>query len=179
MPPKTRLYDLDVEDRIEQALTDLHKVLYRGQNPNVARTAREYFVDKYKLRRRFLGITTGEKRPPSHRKLTDVQEASIIEIIRRSDESGVPTRQRSIPQIANTILKKAHGKKRGPAPIVGINWARKFEKRHPEIYQRKIKPLDIDREMLQPDAYEQQVANHLASRDMLGAPSFEHHATPG
>ena len=135
MAPEARCYNRSEPERLEQALAYLQSQKRSGIHANVSSAARDWYLDRQKLRRRFLGITTGERRPPPHKKLSDTQEASLIEIVKRSDLAGLPILASALPALANNILKKAHGKKRGPAPKVGICWSRRFKSRHTEVFE--------------------------------------------
>ena len=112
MAPEARRYNKSESERLEQALAYLHDQQQSGKRANVTSAARDWYLDRYKLRRHFLGITTGEKRPSPNKKLSNTQEASLIEVVQRSDLAGVPIRDSALPALSYNNLTKADGKKR-------------------------------------------------------------------
>jgi hypothetical protein len=47
--------------------------------------------------------------------------------------------------VANSILARNHHEPHTPPPFIGLDWSRRFLKRHSEYIKRKLKPLIHDR----------------------------------
>ena len=73
------------------------------------------------------------------RKLTDLEESTIVEHILDLDSKGFPPRLSGVEDMANRLLTTRD------AGRVGVNWARTFVKRHPELTTRFNRKYDYQR----------------------------------
>jgi hypothetical protein len=104
-------------------------------------------VNYHTLYRRQDGIQSQRDSIPNSRKLSNLEEQTIIQFILDLDSRGFPSRLHFIEEIANSLLAD-----RDASPV-GKRWAHNFVKRQPELkthifrrynYQRaKCEDLDI------------------------------------
>jgi len=132
-----------VESRIQEAIAVL---LQKGEeNPNLAAAAREFNLPPQRLRARWNGRESKEKRVPVNRKLTEEEELAVCQYLDRLDHIGTSARLHMITTCANAILLHAQEDPSIPTPVVSEHWARRFLTRHPEYHIRKQYTLDADR----------------------------------
>jgi len=132
-----------VESRIQEAIAVL---LQKGEeNPNLAAAAREFNLPPQRLRARWNGRESKEKRVPVNRKLTEEEELAVCQYLDRLDHIGTSARLDMITTCANAILLHAQEDPSIPTPVVSEHWARRFLTRHPEYHIRKQYTLDADR----------------------------------
>ena len=67
----------------------------------------------------------------------------MVNFLLQMAEFGQPVRIKHIPSLAFSVARQRSTNKSAKPP--GKNWARAFEKRHPELKARKSMALDWDR----------------------------------
>ncbi|KAF7508389.1 hypothetical protein GJ744_009380 [Endocarpon pusillum] len=77
------------DDIIERAAEDYRKRIEAGGNPGALKKwAEQYGVSRYRLMRRLKGIGPRRDRIPVNRKLSEAQEAALVQYIRDMDDIG-------------------------------------------------------------------------------------------
>ncbi|KAF2732336.1 hypothetical protein EJ04DRAFT_411048, partial [Polyplosphaeria fusca] len=74
--------------------------------------------------------------------LTPCEENAIVNLLLQMAEFGQPVRIKHIPSLAFIVARQRSTNK--PVKPPGRNWARAFEKHHPELKARKSTALDWD-----------------------------------
>ncbi|RKK91608.1 hypothetical protein BFJ68_g16167 [Fusarium oxysporum] len=99
------------------------------KNPELGlhRAAEIYQASYGSLWRRTRGISSRYDITPKSRKLSDLEEQSIIRFVLDLDSRGFPPRLRGIEEMASRLLAD-----RDASPV-GKRWASKFVKRHKEL----------------------------------------------
>ena len=100
--------DEDIDERVEKAVDDILAEREAGEHTNIAETAREYRVSKFRVYRRLKGIGPRTNRKPTNYKLSEVQEQALLEYILSLDEIGHSIRYDYVSKIVNEILKEDH-----------------------------------------------------------------------
>jgi hypothetical protein len=110
-------------------------------NPNLKtrRAATIYRVNYRTLYRRQDGIQSRRDSIPNSRKLSDLEEQTIVQFILDLDSRGFPSRLRFVEEIANSLLAD-----RDASPV-GKRWAHNFVKRQPELKTRIFRRYDYQR----------------------------------
>lgn len=93
---------------------------------SIRTTAKIYGVFRKTLKRRRDHVPSRQDIMPNCRKLTGLEESTIIQYVLDLDARSFPPRLRGVEDMANRLLADRD------APPVGINWASKFVKRHQE-----------------------------------------------
>ncbi|KID98255.1 transposase, partial [Metarhizium majus ARSEF 297] len=83
---------------------------------------------------------------PNSRKLTDLEESTIIQYILDLDSRSFPPRLCGVRDMANRLLADRD------APLVGVNWASRFVKRHQELSTRFTRRYDYQRALCEDPA---------------------------
>jgi hypothetical protein len=96
-------------------------------------------MDPIKLSRCRRGQQSRHDIPANSRKLTDLEEAIIIQYILDLDSKGFPPRLSSMEDIADRLLAERD------AGRVGTRWASTFVKRHLELTTRFNRKYDYQR----------------------------------
>jgi Tc5 transposase DNA-binding domain len=136
----------DLDELAQRAFEEIFRECEAGEKISVAAKARQYGVDKHRNHRRLKGIGPRSAQNPVNRKLSTIQEASLLEYIRTLDEIGQSIRLDQVKSVANAILQQDHPDE-GPAPVVGQHWSERFLDRHPELRKAKQKPLELKRKL--------------------------------
>ncbi|EGU81547.1 hypothetical protein FOXB_07939, partial [Fusarium oxysporum f. sp. conglutinans Fo5176] len=92
-----------------------------------------------KLGRRQEGMQSRRDWIPKSRKLSDLEEQTIIEFILDLDSRGFPPRLRGVEDMANRLLADRD------EPPVGKRWASNFVKRHKELETRFFRRYNYQR----------------------------------
>jgi hypothetical protein len=137
------------EIKMELALQDLH----RQDVPNFQATANLYSVDRTTLRRRFNGEqqSISESRSETSRRLSDAQEAVLIDFINRLTNTSLPPTSQIVKNVAEELCNMT----------VGKNWVGDFTRRHKDVlhsgYLRSIdnKRLNAENGVLIQKFYDQ------------------------
>lgn len=73
--------------------------------------------------------------------LTPPEEKVIVKFLLHMAELGQPVRIKYIPSLAFSVTRHRDPSHRPPKPP-GKNWARGFERRHPEVKAKRVRALD-------------------------------------
>ncbi|KAL9572239.1 hypothetical protein ACKAV7_003622 [Fusarium commune] len=92
-----------------------------------------------KLWRRQQGILSRRDTTPKSRKLSDLEEQTIIQFIIDLDSRGFPPRLRGVEEMANRLLAD-----RDASPV-SKRWASNFVRRHKELKTRFFRKYDYQR----------------------------------
>ncbi|KAF6515843.1 hypothetical protein HZS61_004584 [Fusarium oxysporum f. sp. conglutinans] len=103
------------------------------------RAASIYKACPKKLGRRQEGMQSRRDWIPKSRKLSDLEEQTIIEFILDLDSRGFPPRLRGVEDMANRLLADRD------EPPVGKRWASNFVKRHKELETRFFRRYNYQR----------------------------------
>ncbi|KID80940.1 transposase [Metarhizium guizhouense ARSEF 977] len=113
---------------------------------SIRAAAKIYGVSRKTLKRRHDHVVSRQDIMPNCRKLTDLEESTIIQYVLDLDARSFPPRLRGVEDMANRLLADRD------APPVGINWASKFVKRHQELSTRKTRSYDYQRALCEDQA---------------------------
>ena len=103
------------------------------------RAAEVYNVTRKTLANRRAGIQFRRDCAPNSAKLRPTEEEVIVQHILDLDARGFPPRLAAVKDMAN-LLRKERGQ-----PLVGVNWASTFVKRHPELKVKFNRKYDYKR----------------------------------
>jgi hypothetical protein len=103
------------------------------------RAANIYQVNEHRLRRRQQGIQSRRDTMPNSRKLSNLEEDTLLEFIVDLDSRGYPPRLSGVEQMANRLLDARD------APRVSTRWAMNFVKRQPLLKIRFQRRYDYKR----------------------------------
>ncbi|RKK48720.1 hypothetical protein BFJ67_g7192, partial [Fusarium oxysporum f. sp. cepae] len=106
---------------------------------SIRAAAATYTVDFSTLARRRRGQSSRRDIIPNSRKLTDLEESTIIQYVLDLDSRSFPPRLRDVEDMANKLLADRD------APPVGKRWASNFVKRQPELKTRRFRRYDYKR----------------------------------
>src|SRR6478609_9261687 len=106
---------------------------------SLRRASNIYKVNYWKLRRRQNGIQSRRESIPNSRKLSDIEEETIVQFILDLDSRGFPSRLRFVEEMANSLLAD-----RDASPV-GKRWAYNFVKQQPELKTRLFRRYDYQR----------------------------------
>src|SRR5207302_4252005 len=90
----------EVEARIQSAL----ETLERAEKPNIAGTAHEFDVPVSRLRGRWKGRQSRDRRPPPNRRLSEPEELAVCQYLERLDRIGTSARVSMVTGCTNAIL---------------------------------------------------------------------------
>ncbi len=130
--------DERIEERVERAVRDILAEREAGERPVVAEKAHEYRVSRHRIQRRLKGIGPRTSRIPKNYKLSEVQEQALVRYVLSLDGTEQSICYDDLRKVANDMLVEDHIGD-DPAPVVGLQWARRFLTRHPELDQVKPK----------------------------------------
>jgi hypothetical protein len=119
-------------------LLALQAIKPRG-NLTIRRAAKVYNVPYTTLRNRRQGKPAREDMIPNSRKLTELEEETLVQHILDLDSRSFPPRLCGVEDMANKLLRERDAAK------VGINWAANFVKRRPELRTRFTRRYDYQR----------------------------------
>src|ERR1700750_1829049 len=109
------------------------------RNLTIRRAAKVYNVPYTTLRNRRQGKPTREDMIPNSRKLTELEEETLVQYILDLNSRSFPPRLCGVEDMANKLLRERD------AARVGINWAANFVKRRPELTTRFTRRYDYQR----------------------------------
>jgi hypothetical protein len=115
------------------------QALQNDQNLSLRRASGIYKVPFETLRRRQNGIQSRRDSGPNSRRLSDLEEQTIVQFILDLDSRGKPSRIRFVEEMANSLLAD-----RDASPV-GKRWAHNFIKRQPELKTRIFRRYDYQR----------------------------------
>ena len=85
-----------------------------------------------------------EEKAKSQQYLTPYEENAIVQFLLQMKELGQPVRMKYIASIAFSATRQRPPADK-PLKPPGVNWAKAFERRRPELVARKNRPLDWNR----------------------------------
>jgi hypothetical protein len=94
-------------------------VFKRFGKPNIARAARDFYINEKKLRNRFNGIPSKSEYGGYNKTLTDDQELVVCHYLDRINQTGIFVRPRMLRSVANSILARNHYEPNTPSPLIG------------------------------------------------------------
>ncbi|KAM9875431.1 transposase [Verticillium dahliae] len=111
------------------------------QDPNLSAraAAKIYNVDHSTLARRRRGQSSRRDITPLTRKLTDLEESTIVQYVLDMDSRSFPPRLSGVEDMANRLLAERDATK------VGKNWASNFVRRQPQLKTRFSRRYDYQR----------------------------------
>jgi Tc5 transposase DNA-binding domain len=95
-----------LDELAERAAAEIWEKRDAGERVVVAVVARAYGVDRQRVCRRLKGVGARTSKKPVNYRLSEVQEAALIQYIRTLDEIGIGIRQEQLVSTANLILKQ-------------------------------------------------------------------------
>ena len=113
---------------------------------SIRATAKIYGVSRNTLKRRLNHTMSRQDTTPKSRKLTDLEESTIIQYVLDLDARSFTPRLRGVEDMANRLLADRD------APPVGVNWASNFVRRHEELCTRKTRTYDYRRALCEDPA---------------------------
>jgi hypothetical protein len=141
MPPirsESRQKLANQEGKILLAISDLKE----GRIQSIRAVAKLYDIPRSTLQDRASGRLSRVDKPPNGRKLTQLEEDSLIEWIFSMDKRGAAPRKDTIREMAN-ILLAARGSH--PPPTVGVKWPDNLINRRPDLRIRVSIRYDYQR----------------------------------
>ncbi len=115
------------------------KALEKDPKLRLSAAAKIYSVPYTTLYNRRVGRPSRRDIPANSRKLTDLEECTIIQYITELCTRIFPPRLRFMEDMANRLLRERD------APPVGKLWAHNFVKRQPELQTRFSRKYDYQR----------------------------------
>ena len=122
MPLQNTTQSIQQEGRIALAMD----ALKQGHLTSVRGAAKSYDVVHSTLQRRVHGRPARRDSRPTNRKLTDMEESTLVEWILSMDQRGLSPRSDSVRQMANLLLQKRSNSSQGNSPTVGKLWVHNF-----------------------------------------------------
>lgn len=123
------------ENRVILAL----QALNRDPKLSARAAAKIYNVPRTTIQRRRDNIPSRRDSTPNLRKLSDLEESTIIQYILDLDARSFPPRLCGVQDMANRLLADRD------APPIGTRWASNFVRRHPELKTRFNRKYDYQR----------------------------------
>lgn len=123
------------ENQLNLALRSLSK----DPSLSLRRAAEIYSVSRSTLSTRRHGTCARRDTIAKSRKLTDLEESTIVQRIFELDIQGFPSRLCGVEEMANRLLRDRD------APPVGKNWTSNFIARHPELKTAFSRKYDYQR----------------------------------
>ncbi|CEO58658.1 hypothetical protein PMG11_03366 [Penicillium brasilianum] len=120
------------EGKILLALSDLEN----GRINSLRAAAKLYAIPRSTLQARADGRLSRVDIHPNRRKLTELEEDSLVQWIISMDERGAAPRKATVREMANILLSARGSHRSHPPPTVGVNWSSKFIDRRPELRMR-------------------------------------------
>ena len=94
----------DIDDLVDRAVREIRAAREEGKRSTVVAKARELGIHKDRIHRRLKGIGTLIDRKPVGRKLSAIQETSLIRYILSLNEIGHSIQYNQISNTVNVIL---------------------------------------------------------------------------
>jgi hypothetical protein len=106
---------------------------------SVRKAAKIYKVSPTTLARRRKGKPSRVETIVKSRKLSNLEEKTIVQRVLKLDSQGFPVRISGVEDMANQLLRERD------ASLVGRNWASNFIRRQPELQTRQTRSYDNQR----------------------------------
>jgi hypothetical protein len=127
-------------DRASQALA---QSIPHGVRNTYRALAEHHDVARSTLHARAHGRRSNEEKAQSQQYLNPCEEKAVVNFVLHLAEFGQRVRIKHIPSLAFSVARQRSANK--PPKPPGKNWARAFEKRHPELKAKRDRALDWDR----------------------------------
>ena len=128
-------------DRASQVLAGS---LSPGERRTYSALAKRGNVARSTLHHRTRGRRSKEEQNQSQQYLTPSEEKAVVKFLLHMSNLGQPVRIKYIPSLAFMITRhRLHANR--PLKPLGKNWARSFEKRHPDLKAKRVGALDWNR----------------------------------
>ena len=131
----------NTEGRIVLAL----QAYRQGRISSLKGAARTYDIPYSSLRRRSLGTPSRPDFTSPNRKLTPIEETTLVQWILSLDTRGVPPTQLLVHQMAERLLIEHVPDASTVQPQLGQKWVYRFINRHPELKSRYNRKYDYQR----------------------------------
>ncbi|KAF5852433.1 hypothetical protein GGP41_007835 [Bipolaris sorokiniana] len=129
-------------DRASQALAEA----FSADQPRTYRAVAEKSnVPRSTLHRRKHGGASKETKAQRQQYLAVEEEKALVLFLLLMSSFGQPVRIKYVPTLAFSIAHRRSTTTNKPIKPPGKNWARAFEKRHPELKARRVKSIDWKR----------------------------------
>ncbi|KAF2812589.1 uncharacterized protein BDZ99DRAFT_359032, partial [Mytilinidion resinicola] len=112
--------------------------------------ARDYGLPYDRLLRAYHGGNSRSTRPPINQVLDEAQELALEQFLDHIERISFGIRHRQVVSAANAISSEAY--EYDDPPVVGINWDRRWLKKHAKYNKIVQKPMDIQRKQAQQPA---------------------------
>ena len=126
----------------------VRQVLAQGVPPGVRRSYRTLAdhggVARSTLHHRAHGRPSMQDKAQSQQYLTPWEESALVKFILHMSDVGRPVRIKHMPSLA-FVATRGRSVTNRPSRPLGKNWAKAFEKRHPETAARRVTALDWNR----------------------------------
>jgi hypothetical protein len=120
----------------ERQLNLAIQAMKRDPKLSARASAELYTVSHATLSRRIQGTPSRRDSTPKSRKLTNLEEETIVQYILDLDARAFPPRLCGVEDMANRLLTERN------TPHVGKRWASNFIKRQPELQTRFFRRYD-------------------------------------
>ena len=137
----------DTDDLVDRAVREIRTKEEEGERSNVAVKARELGVHKDRIYQRLKDIGSYIGRKSTDRKLSVIQEDSLIRYISSLNEIGYSIRYNQINNVVNVILLQNHTITVSTFSV-DLYWTRRFLDRHSKLYKIKQKSLELKQKLV-------------------------------
>ena len=136
MPRQQRSIQTSREGRISLATASY----YNNNKQSLRALAKAYDVPESTLRTRLHGVQPRSETVSAKRKLSPIEEQSLVQWILDLDRRGFPPHIIDVRRMADTLLT-ARGQNPPPAPV-GKNWVSRFIQSRPELQTKWSRRLN-------------------------------------
>jgi hypothetical protein len=130
---------LSQENRVQMALS---ASISKKKKFDQKRELLRYFASLKHLLRRLKGIKPWSKTRANGLKLYSIEEEVLLKRLLKADKQGFPIQPEFLRGMAQILLRE---RLQDHTTSLGINWAYKFTKRHPEIRTRYTRRMTYQR----------------------------------
>src|SRR5450432_4773533 len=141
MPLPNTTQSMQQEGRIALAMDAIQK----GHFTSARAAAKSYDVGRSTLQNRVNGRPARRDSRPTNRKLTDMEESTLVQWILSMDQRGLSPRSDFVRQMANLLIKKRSDSSQGSGSGVGKLWVHNFVRRHQALLSRYNRKYDYQR----------------------------------
>ena len=127
MPRQQRAQSTSRKDRISLAVASYHN----NPKQSIYALAKAYDVPKSTLQTRLRGVQPRSETVSAKRKLSPIEEQSLVQWILKLDQRGFPPHIIDVRRMADALLA-ARGQDLPPQPV-GKNWVSRFIQSQPEL----------------------------------------------
>jgi Tc5 transposase DNA-binding domain/helix-turn-helix, Psq domain len=127
----------------ESAIQEAINALNSGQFTSCRAAARHFGVNHDTLGRRINGTLSRQQAHENEQNLSPQEEQLLLAWIQAEDLAGATPTYARIRAMANKMYQ--HQTTPPRTLSIGKNWISKFKKRHPELENRRVRLIDIQR----------------------------------